>query len=516
MNGSNRLISIVSVVLLIGGFDTVSHTQVPTSARPGDPILLFPVSRQEFGDRERLLARVKDHLSSDPSYRARQGLDLVIIFTDESGRAILPDSAAEAAAPESTGPTARKNLSFTFDSPQYPWTPEQVAFLSSALNDFYGIATRIYGPPAFNITVNIRRDPTISFSGLYFPSTNEMIVRSASVATLDVVCHEMLHAFRDENLISLNTFEEGMARAAEVQIFDALAEYVHPFDEAHQYEYDVYYELLNQPEIGSPRGSFYDGHVATLLRYQLAGYAWGKALIEDDRFLARFNREYYQKLKTDPTTRGTEAALLNIAADAQHDVEGEPFKAWYSHQYVLNTVPPTGFSLYQLPGFTIYFFERNAQGFVQMISNTFIEWRVSDHDGALLDAGSDITTTNGWVLFAPTIPAGYSGRLQVVGSALTPNGQLIENTTYRPFISSGGGGVFGVVRSDNEGTIEITSLDHPRRPKRSVTVAVANGVFSAPSLQTASGRFVARLFVDGELKQVRFFTKDASAYFLQF
>jgi hypothetical protein len=109
MNGSNRLISIVSVVLLIGGFDTVSHTQVPTSARPGDPILLFPVSRQEFGDRERLLARVKDHLSSDPSYRARQGLDLVIIFTDESGRAILPDSAAEAAAPESTGPTARKN-----------------------------------------------------------------------------------------------------------------------------------------------------------------------------------------------------------------------------------------------------------------------------------------------------------------------------------------------------------------------------------------------------------------------
>ena len=119
-----------------------------------------------------------------------------------------------------------------------------------------------------------------------------MIVRSASVETLDALCHEMLHAFRDDNIIGLNTFEEGMARVAEVEIFDQLAGYVHPFDEAHQDQDHVYYELLNRPEIGSPRGSFDDGYVATLLRYQLAGYAWGKALIENDQFLARFNRVY--------------------------------------------------------------------------------------------------------------------------------------------------------------------------------------------------------------------------------
>jgi len=33
---------------------------------------------------------------------------------------------------------------------------------------------------------------------------------------------------------------------------------------------------------------------------------------------------------------------------------------------------------------------------------------------------------------------------------------------------------------------------------------------------TERGRFLARFFVGGELKQVRFFTKDASEYFLQF
>ncbi len=510
-----RLTPILSVILLIGGFTTVSRTQVLTAARRDDSILHFPVSRQELGDRDRgrVLARVKDYLTREPRYRGSQGLDLVVIFTDESGRAILPESAAETAAPEAAEPTGGNVLSFTFNSPQYPWTAQQVAFLSAALNDFYRTATRIYGPPAFNITVNVRRDPTISFSGLYFPSTNEMVVRSATVGTLDVLCHEMLHAFRDDNVISLNTFEEGMARAGEIEIFDRLAAYVHPFDEAHAYEYDVYYELLNRPEIGSPRGSFYDGHVATLLRYQLAGYAWGKALIENSQFLARFNRAYYRKLKRDSTTRSTEAALLNIAANAQHHVEGEPFAVWYSHQHVLNTAPPTGFALYQLPGFTIYFFERDAGGFVRMMSNTVLEWRVSDRNGALLDAGSGTTTRNGWVLFTPAIPAGYSGRLDTVGSALTPSGQLIENTTSRDFISSGASGVFGVVGSDNDGTVEIRSLDHP---KFGATVSVVNGAFSASSLETARGRFVGRFFVGGELKQVHFFTKDASRYFLQF
>ena len=86
------------------------------AARPGDH-LLFPVSRQEgLADRERVHARVKDYLTSEPRYRGREGLDLVVIFTDESGRAILPDSAAEAAAPEAPGPPAKNVLSFTFDS----------------------------------------------------------------------------------------------------------------------------------------------------------------------------------------------------------------------------------------------------------------------------------------------------------------------------------------------------------------------------------------------------------------
>ena len=90
---------------------------------------------------------------------------------------------------------------------------------------------------------------------------------------------------------------------------------------------------------------------------------------------------------------------------------------------------------------------------------------------------------------------------------------LIENATYRSFISSGENGVFGVVRSDNEGTVEINSLE---RPKLGVTVPVANGAFSAASLEAARGRFVARFFVDGELKAGTLLHQGREQVFLQF
>ena len=40
----------------------------------------------------------------------------------------------------------------------------------------------------------------------------------------DVLCHEMLHAFRDAYMIRLSSFEEGMVRAAEIEIFNRLAQ----------------------------------------------------------------------------------------------------------------------------------------------------------------------------------------------------------------------------------------------------------------------------------------------------
>jgi hypothetical protein len=490
----------------------VSHTQV-AAPQHRNSILLFPVSRHELGDHARVLARVKDYLRSDPAYRAQPHADVVVVFTDESGQAILPEIEAESRAPETATAKAENALSFTFDSPQNPWTPEELTLLSDALSDFYPVATRIYGPPAFNITVNVRKDPTSPAGGLYFVSSNEMVLPSASVLTLDVVCHEMFHAFRDDDIIGLASFEEGMARAAEVEVFDEVPGYVH-WDEAHSYDLDIFYDALNRPEIGSTGGNFFDGSISVLVKYQLAGYAWGKALIENDRFLERFNHAYYRQLKRDPSTRSMEAALLKIAATAQKSVEGERFEAWYSHQYVLNTAPPTGLALYHYINTfdTVDFFDRDTTGIVSVIPNAPVEWRATDHNGDLLDAGTGVTVTNGFLNFHPAVPAGYSGRVEIIASATTPTGHTIETTAFLPF-SSADGGLFGVVLSDNEGMVEIKSLDDPHVD---ATVPVVNGVFTAPALETVRGRFVGRFFTGGELKRERVFTKDASFYFISF
>ena len=143
-----------------------------------------------------------------------------------------------------------------------------------------------------------------------------MVIRNA--AAQDLFCHEMIHAFRDDYVVSLNSYEEGMTRAAEVEVFDRLDAYTSTFED-HAYYYDVFYEELNNPVIGSQFGSFNQTFPNTffLLRYQLSGYAWAKPLIENPTFLAEFNREYYAAVLSDPTTAWMESKLLDIAVNVQ-------------------------------------------------------------------------------------------------------------------------------------------------------------------------------------------------------
>ena len=48
------------------------------------------------------------------------------------------------------------------------------------------------------------------------------------------------------------------------------------------------------------------------------------------------------------------------------------------------------------PDVHVYFFERVATGYVNMLRNVPVAWRVADHNGELLEADSALTTANGW------------------------------------------------------------------------------------------------------------------------
>ena len=96
---------------------------------------------------------------------------------------------------------------------------------------------------------------------------------------------------------------------------------------------------------------------------------------------------------------------------------GSDSETWYSHQYVLNTAPPVRICPLPSPDVHVYLFERVATGYVNMLRNVPVAWRVADHNGELLEAGSALTTANGWVRFMLMVLTGYSGRLSVIASA---------------------------------------------------------------------------------------------------
>ncbi|MCC6767299.1 MAG: DUF4215 domain-containing protein [Deltaproteobacteria bacterium] len=445
-----------------------------------------------------------ESISAAPLDENGQASD-VVFERDAHGNRILPDLAKALAAPHRRGARSANELSFTFDSPAEPWTAAKIVEMSTTLGDFYPIVKTIYGPPAFGITVNVRKDSNLTTPGQYNPSLNEIVLHPASQASTWV--HEMIHAFRDDYVCWLATYEEGMTRAAEIESFDQLETYT-SVNEAHGYPYDVYYEALNRAGVGATNGVFFGGLPGFgLLRYQLSGYAWGKALIENPNFLESFNEQLYAQMLIDPSTTGTEASLLAIAAAVQSQVEGVAFGPWYAQQHVFDTTPPVGYQLYQrISSCTFDLFERTASGQEIPQANVPISWAAYDHNDELFDSGTHSTDGSGIMDLWPTIPAGYRGRMTVVGSASTPGG-VVTSTAVRMVAEPDG--VSGVVVGASTGTVTVTPLDDPAS---TVSVSVVDGAFKAPSLKTLRGRFTAEFVGEDLTTAMTRFTKDRSDY----
>lgn len=472
------------------------------------------VSRDEvvaasLGVKERLHKLIKEELQSDQP----TAQDLLVVLVDRSGSPILPDVQGAGGKQRHT----RNSLRFTFHSQDYPWSSTQLKTLTSALTALYPAIKEIYGDPAFDINVNVQRDPTIPSSGLYNASLNEITIRVADPVDvnvspgvpLDILCHEVIHAFRDDDIITLGTFEEGMARAVEVEVFSGLK--LAHWDQNHSYTYDVYYEALNEPAIGCFGGNIDSGYPGVvLLRYQLAGYAWAKVMLENPDFFASFNQQLYLTAGADRTTTSTEATLLDIVAGVQPavNVEGDSFLAWYGKQNVFSTAPDTGYMLYQrINQYQVDLFYRNDYGVEVALPSANVRWNIYDFQGELLSLGTGVTSAAGWFDVTP-VPQGYTGRIEIEASTSFGRDK-VRDTALRSMGNESG--VFGIVTHANDGTVTITPLDDPGEQ---VTVNVVNGAFSAPSLASIRGRFQADFSGAAGKWHSRLFTKDASNYYL--
>lgn len=415
------------------------------------------------------------------------------------------------------GENTGQNLTFTFYSPLQKWTPQEIQHLQSFISEIYPVALDVYGAPAFSINVNIRKDTTLQVSGLYDPGTNELTVRNSEQLT--TVCHEVLHAFRDDCIILSDVYEEGMVRAAEIEIFNRLEKYRH-WDEFHSYFYDYYYETLNKQSIGIHGGSFMQNPTLALLRYHIASYAWAKLLIEDTAFLKNFNDRYRQEYLKDRSVSSDISRLKKIVFEIKHDAEGLPVDAWYSRQGIFNDSPAAGTILFQrINQFDVVLFDRDEAGREVLRQNAPVNWMVYDYRDSLLNSGSGMTGPYGWMDIPAMLPPSYTGMLKVITTTASSGPAFAADTAYRT--SGVETGLFGVLASESDLNGEKVSAEAFNTSSGSLSrtigrfeTRVINGAFSFPELDTVRGSIrLSCLLPDGK-KYSKVITKDKSRYFV--
>lgn len=198
-----------------------------------------------------------------------------------------------------------------------------------------------------------------------FPIYNDPV--SASINFV----HTLLLAYYGQNDYGADAFNEGLVRAATMRVVRTPGALpgnptTDQIENALRALYDVgeFYDWYNQPSlparqfiaanllstplpIGGSRGGIF------LLRYQMAGSAWNKVLIEYPGAIAEFNRQFYAA----PNLYQTEAALVTLLRDVlvtvsgnpNPTIEGLPVQAWALRQFILDTSTPTGLQVLAQP-----------------------------------------------------------------------------------------------------------------------------------------------------------------------
>ncbi len=490
----------------LGSYNSISELQ---EAQKTDQSL------REEGDT--LIARlIRDRAFGVPESDLDK-LDFVV-FYQQAGRLITPEL-DRTAEPSEIAKVSNK-LTFTFNSPAEPWTAEEISSMEKWIKDFYPIIKKIYGPPAFTNTVNIRRDISIGFSGGYDSYFNEIILSFAP--RTDVLVHELIHAFRDDLTIGDAAFEEGMTRAVEIEVFNQHNKYLHPWDDHHSYVWDIYYELLNVPDV-APVTSFWDGF-NPLMRYQLSGYAWWKLYAENPAFFKKFNRAYFLQAHRDSTVRYDQEKLWQIVFSIQKNAEGLPIAEWKKLQYIFSKSAPIGTRIFLVPEgyFGGSLFSRNENGYIEKLPNEIINFKVTDTNGTTLLQDTLITDSYGTFYLGSAGLESYKGAVMIEATSPT-YGVTNSLVDMHPPISTRCI-VFKNYTADIEHSscvggatappllAQTVTIQSIKRRVLSQTISVENGAYiSEPKFERGSYRILFRNAA-GEIFNEKIITKDDTWY----
>ena len=451
----------------------------------------------------------KLHLNLSAKNKFLRYQDLIVIFTDLRGKSILSAKKTSAQGSRISATTGNE-ITYTFNSPNQPWSPSQLDSLKKYVDVFYPQIKDVIGNPLFNDTVNIVQDSTLgNYAGLYYAGLNEIILWKVAP---DAFVHESIHAFRNKVVMGLSAYEEGMTRAAEVEVFNRVPAYTH-WDESHSYDYDVFYDGLNRPDIASYQGYIGSYFALDLLKYQLSSYVWAKAYIEDNAFFKRFNDSLYIRQMADPATISSESSLRDIFQTIKSSVENVPTSTWYDKQFVLNTgrLSP-GYKLYQrINSYTIDYFYTDSSGRETPQAGQTVSWELFDYNNQLLGSGSKVSQLYGWIYFDPPVSTSYYGRVKVIAHVQSPQGMIIDSE-YRAQLPYGTVlGLFGDIAEQDTGTVMVTPLD---TLLGTLVTHITNGAFTFPEIQNIRGRFRFDYVYPDASRVSKVYTKDRSQYFI--
>jgi hypothetical protein len=374
------------------------------------------------------------------------------------------------------------------------------------------VLAQVVGPPGHDETVTVSKDPGLAdphgyqLGGEYAASGRRIVLVWLD---LGAFMHQLNHAVHDTWMLSDSVWEEGLAHAAEVVEMNRLAAEGIPLaqnyqDLHHRLAMDQYYENMNVPAIAVGTASIFDGGNPGVagFRYSEAGYAFGKILFRNPRFISRFNALLFQH----SSGKLAPATLEAMAGSIVSWVEARRFPVWVRRQHILDPAPPAGCRLFLwVTGPVASFFCRSATGVETPQADATVSFDIVGADGQLIYHDATDTHNDGTAWFGDC-SCEYQGRVRLMASVTTPDG-TVKSTAVRQ-AGDGAPGLVGVVRHASSGVVVLSS---PVGRFARFTVPVTNGAFATERLAHFAGRVIASFTGEGKTA-TRLFVKDASPY----
>lgn len=487
--------------------------QTPASGAHGDRIVrTFPAGALRSSDpgaalMRDLLAAGVQHAASPLGQGAElRDLDLVVQYAGAPADldVLLAQEPLAGAAADITGGVGQTVAAgATIDGTMYSSgeltldlslvDPSSRPWFADLLARAYPVMAEVYGPPAQPIVVRVWVNAALPYAGLYAPAGNLLLLRELSQ---DTAVHELLHAFRDDLMSSVPVYEEGIVRAAEVEVLDRLGTTY--WDSGHTYVYDRMYSAHNDDTLIGSDGTVIAGYGPMyLLRYQEAGMAWAKAELAQPGFLRAYNQRYVAAAAADPLVPGDGSLQRALFGTAGGTIEATEATIWAGLQHAL---APTGGEGVQLhadvtdDSLTARVYHRGPDGTERPAPGSLT--LTLTPAGASIPQAFTLSTSAAGLASLP-LNSGSPTRLHVSIEAHTEYGSAARSF---PAYGGMGSGLFGIVTGDAHaatGTVTATVPSPSGKPVR-FTASLTGYAFDLPELADYRGSVDLCFAFDGE------------------